>query len=155
MASPSKVKTIQPDPQRQVTIDRFGEVDRLLRLWEPQENPHQAEYDKLEAEILSWAGGAKPETSTVLTGKAYRVKITARGFKSEFSAAAHAIAYDLLQKIDGLDLMQFFSLTITQAKFYLGGEWVKANIPKKQIGERSVEVVSIVKAISGKRGNAA
>ncbi len=155
MASPSKVKTIQPDPQRQVTIDRFGEVDRLLRLWKPEINPHQAEYDKLEAEILGWAGGAKPETSTVLTGKAYRVTISARGFKSDFSAAAQTAAYGLLQKIKGLDLMQFFSLTITQAKFYLGTDWVKEHVPKRQTGERSVEVVSIVKAISGKRGNAA
>jgi hypothetical protein len=140
-------KTLFVVPNRQVKIDRFGEVDRQLRLWQPQINPHAAEHEELEAEILSWSAEAAPEKSSVHTGKAYQVEITARGFQRPFSEAANEAAYKLLRKIKGLSMMSFFSVTLAEAKFHLGKDWTKTNVPKRQTGPRSVNVVPIGQAV--------
>jgi hypothetical protein len=137
----SPVQCIRPDPKRQAKIDEFGECDRQLRLWKPQTNPHQARYDELEKEILSWAADDPAEKSTLLAGRRYEVEITARGFKSDFTAAAQLLAYQLLTKIKGLDMMQFFSVTLAEAKFHLGSAFVKENVPKLQTGARTLNVV--------------
>jgi hypothetical protein len=147
---PSPVQCIRPNPKRQAVIDEFGEVDRQVRLWKPQTNPHRARFDELEAEILSWAAEDAAEKSTLLSGSRYQVEISARGFKREFGRPAQLKAYTLLKKIKGLDVMQFFTVTLAEAKFHLGGAFVKQNVPKLQTGPRSVNVVPRLEAIPGK-----
>ena len=138
------------DPKRQAKIDEFGECDRQLRLWKPQTNPHRARYDELEAEILSWSASDPAENSTVLSGRAYQVEISARGFQSYFSPAAQLLAFTLLKKIKGLDLMQFFSITLSEAKTHLGKAFLVENVPKLQTGARTVSVVPRVEAMPAK-----
>jgi hypothetical protein len=147
---PSPVLCIRANPKRQAIIDEFGECDRQVRLWKPQTNPHRARFDELEAEILSWAADDAPDKSTLLSGSSYQVEISARGFKSEFGRGAQLKAYTLLKKIKGLDLMQFFTVTLAEAKFHLGGAFVKDNVPKLQTGPRAVNVVPRVEAKPGK-----
>jgi hypothetical protein len=131
---------------RQAKIDRFGEVDRCLNLWQPQANPHLDEHQRLKAEILSWADSDPAEKSTVLSGRSYQVEITARGFQRKFSAEANALAHRLLSAIKGLDLMQFFSITLGDAKTHLGKPWLEKHVPKQQTGPRTVNVVPLAEA---------
>ena len=126
---------------RKQIVDEFGECDRKLRLWAPQRNPHQARHDELEAEILSWSKDDAADQSQIICGKVYQVEVSARGFKRTFTAAAQAKAFELLKKVQGLDLMQFFSITLAGAKAHLGNAFLEENVPSLQTGPRTVGVV--------------
>jgi hypothetical protein len=135
---------------RKQVVDEYGEVDRKLRLWQPQQNPHQARHAELEAIILSWADDEPAHQSKVVSGSAYQVEVSARGMRSTFTPAAQAKAYELLKHAK-VPLMQFFSLTLAEAKAHLGPEFVLTNVPKLQIGPRSVSVVPRVEAVAAKK----
>jgi hypothetical protein len=126
-------------------------VDRKLRLWQPQQNPHQARHAELEAIILSWARDEPANRSKVVSGLAYQVEISARGMRSDFTAEAQAKAHQLLNKIPGLDVVQFFSVTQAVAKTYLGQAFLDTNVPKLQIGPRKVNIVPRVEAVAAKK----
>ncbi len=131
-------------------IDEFGECDRQLKRWKPQQNPHQARYDELEKELLGWSAVTTlgVAQSTVLSGKAYDIEVTAQGFKQAFSVAAVADAYRLLQQIKGLDLLQFFAVTLAEAKAHLGKAWLDKWVPKLQIGPRTLKPVPRSEAVA-------
>lgn len=148
---PSTVEQVlRPSPARQAQIDRYGEVDRRRNLWKPRINPYQAECEELEAEFLTWATDTPANQSTVMVGQKYQVEITARGFQQKFSEAANAAAYKLLRRIKGLDMMQYFSVTLAEAKVRLGKAWLEKNVPKLQTGPRDVNVVPLSQAMKGK-----
>jgi hypothetical protein len=141
---------VPKSPSRKQIVDEYGEVDRKLRLWQPQQNPHQARHAELEAIILSWAADEPAYQSKVVSGLAYQVEVSARGMRSTFTPAAQAKAYELLKHAK-VPLMQFFSLTLAEAKAHLGPEFVLTNIPKLQTGPRSVNVVPRVEAAATKK----
>lgn len=141
----------RPSPAKQAKIDEFGECDRKLRLWLPTVNPYQAEHDKLEAEILSWSTGLAADESETLVSKAYQVEVSARGFQHPITDVAKALAFELLKKIQGLSLMQFFSITLAQAKAHLGQAWLDEHVPEQQTGPRKLTVVPRAEAVSLKR----
>lgn len=134
-------------PARQAKIDEYGECDRQLRLWMPTVNPYQADHDRLEAEILGWSTGLAADASEKLLGKAYQVEVSARGFQHPITAVAKALAFELLKKIQGLDLIQFFGITLVQAKAFLGQTWLDEHVPEQQTGPRKLTVVSRAEAV--------
>jgi hypothetical protein len=138
---------VSPAATREQIIDEYGEVDRQLRLWEPQMNPHQARHDELEARILAWATNEPADQETVVSGRAYQVEITARGLKSQFTREVKIKAYKLLKKVPNLDLMQFVSIPLGDLKAHLGKGFIEANIPKLRTGGRTVNVVPRMEAV--------
>lgn len=134
-------------PARKAKLDEFGECDRQLKLWKPQSNPHRERYDELEAEILSWCPDLAADKSTVLSGRAYDIEVTEQGLQQKFSEEATAEAYRLLQAIKGLNLLQFFSVTLAEAKAHLGKAWMEKWVPKRQTGARSLKAVPRAEAV--------
>jgi hypothetical protein len=128
-------------PAKQATIDAYGECDRQLKLWKPQGNPHKPEHDRLEAEILGWETDLAADKSDVLLGKLYEVKVSERGFQRTFTEVAQGLAFGLFQKIEGLPLTQFLSITLADAKRLLGQPWLDVHAPRLQTGPRAVTVV--------------
>ena len=150
-SAPSKVEQIiRPNAARQAKIDRYGEVDRKRNLWKPRVNPYQAECDELELEILTWAADDPPNKSTVLAGQKYQVEITARGWQQKFTEEAKKSAYKLLSRIKGLDMMEYFSVTLAEAKVRLGKVWLESKVPRLQTGPRTVNVAPLGPAAKAK-----
>lgn len=141
-------------PTREQIVDEFGELDRLLRLWEPQVNPHQARHAELEATILGWYETAPATESVVIVGRAYQLEVSARGFKRPFTEPAKLKAFRLLKKVKDLDVMQFFSVSLADVKTYLGQAFLDQNVPRVQTGARQLNVVPLLKA-PAKEGKAA
>ena len=148
MAGPALVPK---SPSCKQIVDEYGEVDRKLRLWQPQQNPHQARHAELEGIILNWAADEPANQSKVISGLAYQVEISAKGMRSNFTTEAQTKAYHLLKKMDGVDLMRFFSVTQAEAKTYLGKAFLDANVPKLQTGSRTVSIVPRVEAVAAKK----
>ncbi len=138
-------------PAKQAKIDEYGECDRQLRLWTPTVNPYQAKHDELEAEILGWKADLPANESAVLSGKAYQVEISPRGFQRTFTEIAQGLAFELFKKIEGLPLTQFLSITLADARRLLGQPWLDSHAPRLQTGPRSVTVVPRAEAVPARK----
>ena len=138
-------------PARKSKLDEFGEVDRKLRLWIPTVNPYKLRYDELEAEILSWCPGLPADQSTVLSGRSYDVEVTQQGFRQKFTTEATTEAHRLIHAIKGLNVIQFFSLTLAEAQAHLGKDWLERWVPKLQTGPRSLKPVPRAEAVAMKK----
>ena len=141
-------------PARKAKLDEFGEVDRKLKKWIPTVNPYKAQHDKLEQEILSWYADPKDlaaDQSTVASGKAYDVEVTPQTFQQKFSEAALTDAHRLLNQIKGLNPLQFFSLTLSEAAAHLGKPWLEKWVPKVRTGPRSANPVPRAEAVAPKK----
>jgi hypothetical protein len=135
----SKVST------RAQIVDEFGEIERKMLLWRPPAtpvNPYADRHAELEAEIRSWHDDLAGELGAVVRGKLYQVAVSARGFRSTVSAAAKRAAFSLIEGAGKLDPFEFFDITIADMKAHCGAEFVKANIPKLQVGPRTLSVVA-------------
>jgi hypothetical protein len=146
MSSPLIVVPKAGSPLRIQLIDEFGELDRKLRLWQPQANPYIERHAELEAQIQSWAEGKPANKSVVESGLKYQIEISAQGNKRPFSDAARLAAYQACKRIKGLDLFRFFSITQADVKAHLGKAWLDKYLPLLAIGTRTVSVVPLVEA---------
>lgn len=142
---------ISAEERRQI-IDRFGEADRLARLWVPSVNPHEARRAELLAIIQSWYADADAEFSATEDGEYYRLEVTQRQFSRDLTPQSQKLAFEALRKLTIADAQgkvqkfnpfQVFSTTQYAIKRYLGEEFLERIAPRKRVGCRKYNAVAL------------
>jgi len=143
---------------RQAIIDEFGEVDRLMKLWKPQVNPHAKRRTELLAVMESWYVDHPAEEGDLIEGALYQVEVKPRKKHRTMTPAAYKKAFERFRKLvalDGKTPVKFdpftvFSTTLEAIKKHLGKHFLDEIAPEEQTGTRDFIAVAKAPAAAAK-----
>jgi len=138
------------DSARQAAIDRFGEADRLMKLWRAPVNPHQQERAQALAALETLYESHPAEETDVAQGESYQLEVSARHHQRELTDEAKQNAFYKLQrlrtivkgKIERFNVFSVFSVTLEAIEKHLGEPYLDSIAPKKRTGRRTYKAVA-------------
>ena len=138
------------DKARETAIDRFGEADRLYRLWKAPVNPHAAELAAAKAAVMDLYADLPADQAAIDEGGRYQVEVSERHNQRTLTEDGLAKAFYKMQRIrtvEGNKIVRFnpfsvFSVTLEAIRKHLGEPFLDAIAPAERTGPRTYRVAA-------------
>lgn len=117
--------------------DEFGIARLAWRRWQPPANPWDQRYRELAGELLARQENKPADLAILVDGKQFSVPISAQENRSKFVRPVE-LFNTLRRKLTTAELVEYYRITLADARKLLSPEQQKKHIKTERTGGREI-----------------